>query len=619
MTSLDASSRWGVLPFAVALSVLAIVRLGAVSGRAPFGRHGALRGAVLFLAAVVVAVRVLGHVGHLARWPLFALLVLGAALVSAYRRDRSCRAGWAKLVSRENAPMVAVAALALAITGRAAWLLPVWQWDALGYHLPYVDFALQGGSLAGVPPDLPYISTYPHAIEDYFIAWRAMLPDDRLVDAAQLPLGLLGAGAIAVVARDLGARHDHALFAGLAWLTLPATFLQLPTNYIDVGSASLLLAAAAFALAPPTVENVASAGVALGLFLGSKPNAPIATCLVGGLVLVRAARAGRRTSLVVGAVAVVLLGTESYLTNLARHGNPIWPVQVKLGPLELNGLLPMQVLLDSGCAAPRVHGPLPVRLLRSWTSFDAPPVFDMRYGGLGLVFLVALPCAVLVAWKRRSVPLAVLAVAALASPDPVVPRYILAFPGLVLAVASSGLARLEATPRRALLGVLSVAATVGILRARAGLVGDGPPLGDYTKMTEPERLRAVGADGPPSPFYDALDRLAPGEVTVFDGSLELPYLAWRPDLATEARWMGDASEEGAARILADPKVRLLMVDDRSALAAAARGDPRFEEIHQCKPRIPPKCLQVDVSSAHRDAPLVKSLTETSSCVFLLRR
>lgn len=200
------------------------------------------------------------------------------------------------------------------------------------------------------------------------------------------------------------------------------------------------------------------------------------------------------------------------------------------------------------------------------------------------------------------------------------PRYILAFPGLVLAVASSGLEGLGAMPRRALLGVLSVAAAVGIVRARPGLLGEGPPLGAYTKMDEAARLRAVGADGPTAAFYDALDRLAPGDVTVFDGSLELPYLAWRPDLATKARWMGDGSKEGAARVLADPSVRLLLVDDRSALAEAARGDPRFETVHHCKPRVPPKCLQVDLSSERdKDSPLVKSFTETSSCVFLLRR
>lgn len=621
MTSLDAKSRWGLLPFAIALSVVAIVRLGAVSGRAPIGRHAVLRGAVLFLAATVAAVRVLGLAGRLGGWTLFGVLLAGVAGLFAVRREVSSRLPWATFVSRENAPVVAVALVALALVSAAAWLLPVWQWDALGYHLPYVDFALQNGSLRDVPPDLPYLSTYPHTIEDWFIAWRAMLPDDRLVDAAQIPLGLLGVASIAVLARDLGARRDHALAAGLLWLTLPAVFLQLPTNYIDVGTAALLLAASAFALAPTTPDNIASAGVALGLFLGSKPNAPIATCLVGVMVLVRALREGRRRSVAIAAACVVLLGAESYVANLLRHGNPIWPVRVTIGPLHLPGLLPMQALLESGCAAPRVHGTLLVRLLRSWTAFDAPPIFDMRFGGLELVFLVALPFAVAFAWKRRSWPLAILAVAALASPDPAVPRYVLAFPGLVLAVASSGLERLGAVPRRALLGGLAVAALVAVVRARAGLIGEGPPLADYLPMTEHDRLRAVGADGSAAPYFDALDRLEPGDVTVFDGALELPYLAWRPDLATKTRWVPDRmSPEEAAAVLADPRVRLLIVDDRSVLAVAARGDPRFEEAHHCKPRLPPKCLDVDLaSSREKDAPLVKSLTETSSCVIFHRR
>ena len=37
---------------------------------------------------------------------------------------------------------VADDSVALVVTSIAAIWLPVWQWDALGYHLPYVNFAL---------------------------------------------------------------------------------------------------------------------------------------------------------------------------------------------------------------------------------------------------------------------------------------------------------------------------------------------------------------------------------------------------------------------------------------------------------------------------------------------
>ena len=48
-----------------------------------------------------------------------------------------------------------VAAFALAVVTLAAYLLPVWQWDALGYHLPYVNFALQRGTFADIPSTSP--------------------------------------------------------------------------------------------------------------------------------------------------------------------------------------------------------------------------------------------------------------------------------------------------------------------------------------------------------------------------------------------------------------------------------------------------------------------------------
>ena len=38
--------------------------------------------------------------------------------------------------------------------------------------------------------DVGYLSSYPHIVEDAFIAWRALLPDDRLVELAHLMFGL---------------------------------------------------------------------------------------------------------------------------------------------------------------------------------------------------------------------------------------------------------------------------------------------------------------------------------------------------------------------------------------------------------------------------------------------
>ena len=238
-----------------------------------------LAGAVVALAGVVIAVVGLGTVGRLTGPLLLAVLAWTSLAVLLVARRRAVlwrRLSWRDAVNVETAPVLLVGLAAVVLAVVAAYFLPVWQYDALGYHLPYVNFALQRGTFADIPADVPYLSSYPHIVEDALIFWRALLPDDRLIELAHLMFGLLGALAIATIARQAGARTASAVAAGVIWLTLPAVFLQLPSNYTDVASAALLLTAIAFVLAPVQRTQLLLAGLAIGLFLGSKPNALIA-------------------------------------------------------------------------------------------------------------------------------------------------------------------------------------------------------------------------------------------------------------------------------------------------------------------------------------------------------
>ncbi|MDB4941964.1 MAG: hypothetical protein JWP97_1498 [Labilithrix sp.] len=591
-----AASRWGILPAALVLTVVLAVRLGALAGsyathpanggETPPLHERALLGATFALGVCVLGVRLLGAVSLLT--PVAGIVALAlatfAAHLAARRRGVTLPVPWRALASRWTAPLLVVSALGLLYAFAAAYLLPVWQWDAIGYHLPYVDFVLQDGSFASVPDDVPYLSTYPHAVELLFAGWRMMLPDDRLVDAAQLPLGLFGGLAVAAIARQQGARAEHAIAAAVAWLTVPALWLQLPTNYIDVSAAAFLLASAFFVLAVPTPLRMAAAGAALGLLLGSKPNAPIATTILFVVLAVRAWRTPHRQWLVLVAGLALVLGSESFVVTLVRHHNPIWPVHMKLGPFELPGTLPMSTLLESGANAPRLHGFVVTRVLRSWATLDAPPVFDMRYGGMGALFLLALPAAVFVAVKKRAPALLFVAMAALASPDPAVPRYVLAVPGLAFALAAPLLGRARERFQQILLPLAAVAAAVALWRASPGLVGEGPPLADYLHMSEQERADAVGADGRPTRFTRARERLQPGEITLFDASMDLPYLAWPTDLSRKAGRIADgATAAEITRLLDDPRVRLLVVgDDLPAGAVARERASTFLPLFHCK-------------------------------------
>ncbi|MGH7437032.1 MAG: hypothetical protein ACRENE_15265 [Polyangiaceae bacterium] len=564
---------WGLLPIALPLAWVVVVRLGAIGFAAAPPIERLLGGATCAVALFVAGIRILGSLHGLHSGVMLAALALLAATLAATGKPVA-PLPWRRAFTAGTLPLALLAGLSLGLTAAAAFWLPVWQWDALGYHLPFVDFALQHGSLRGVPEDVPYLSTYPHDVELTFVALRAMLPDDRLVDLGQLPFGLLGALATAALAWRAGANR-LAPVAGLLWLTLPAVFLQLPTDYIDVASGAFLLAAAYWVLAGPTSRTAICAGIALGLFLGSKPNAPVGVALLFGLLAwrVREARIGGRWLFAAGLLTLAL-GAEAYGVNLVRHHNPIWPVRIALGPWVLPGTRSMQRLLEAGALAPRVQGPLPWRVLVSWTSLMAPPAFDMRMGGFGPLFPVALAIALVGQVRERSWQYVVPAAAALASPDPAVARYVLAFPALAMVLAVRWLVRLPPRGRAVALAAATGCAAWNLAYAAPGLTGEGPPLVAYANMTESERRVAVGADGSPMDVVAARDRLRPGDVAAYDDAFDVPHLAWAPDLSTSVvRIPDDADAEAIQHLIDDDDVHLFLVGESDPAGAMLRSRP----------------------------------------------
>jgi hypothetical protein len=583
---------WGALPIAAACGLFVTARLGALAFPGGRGADRVVGGAVLSSAGVIATVRVLGAAHQLTGAAVLAVLGLAAlGLAVGTRRSRPV-VPLGQLVSRATAPLLLAALVALGASLLAALWLPVWQWDALGYHLPYVDFALVARGFDAVPDDMPYVSTYPHNAEYLMTALRALLPDDRLVDAAQIPFAVLGAAAAAGIARRVGASRSVALAAGAAWILAPAVFLQMPTDYVDVICAAFFLSAVYFvfsARAPGTEPSevrraLVLSGLSLALYLGTKPNAPLSAAVVGLLLVASGLRAGERVAVAL-ALLIAATGAETFVVNAIHHGNPVWPVRVQIGPFVLPGTESMQHLLQSGAAAPRLHGSLPSRVVRSWTSLTSPPVFDMRIGGFGPLFLAAFPAALVTLVRRKDAAAWGAALASLASPDPAVARYVLAFPALILALAAPRAASIPARFRPWLGALAGVAAAWQIAYAWPGLEGEGPSLWAYAGMTEPERAEAVGADGPPGPFFEARQRVGPGETYAFDQSMELPYLAWEKDLRYRAVWIPGSlrSSEDVEGFVERENVRVVAAADDSPTGAWLSQKPeRFLKLFSCK-------------------------------------
>lgn len=578
-------SSWplGWLPVAIVLvGWIAMQLAGRIVGEAP--RHVRwVAASVWGTAYVVLSTWILALVGSFTRPALLSTWAITALLLSwPWRPVPLARFPW-RLPASAWLPL-GVALVGLIIASVTAYWLPVWHWDSLAYHLPYVNFILQDEGLAGVPPDVPYLSTYPHAAELCFAALRLLLPDDRLIDLGQIPFGLLGGIGVASFSRSMGARAVDAVVAGALWWTLPAVFLQLPTNYVDVAAAAALLLACAALASPMRLGVVLTAGAAIGLFLGTKPSAPL-----GALVLcaVLAFRVGpRRPTWVAAAAAfVLLLGAESYVNNLVRHGNPIWPVIVDVGPLHLPGIETLDKLLSSGAGTYRISGPMPLRMLRSWTSLTAPPMFDMRVGGFGPLFLLALPLGIACLLRRKVWFVVALLVASVAAPDPALARYVLGFPGLVLGLAAAWPPFVAASVRAqtAVHGLVAAGALWNLVYAYPALSGEGPPLLSYAGMSQEARMGAVGGEGPPTALLAARAQLAPGEGAAFDHVMDFAYLLWTPKLDHRVVRVPDAASPAeVAALLARENVRLIGAGPGTPLGDfIQRERSRYNLIHVC--------------------------------------
>lgn len=539
--------------------------------------------AVLAMTLVHVSVGGLGQLSAITGPALVAVLaVVGVAF--RWLTPGRPRTPWRQL-AREAPVGVALGLGVLGLAVLTARLLPIWQWDSFGYHLPFVNFVLQHHGFAEVPADLRYISTYPHNIELGMVWLRALLPDDRLVDLAQVPYGAAGAVLTAALARELGASRALSALAGACWLTVPLVFLQLPTNYVDVGTAATLLGAVFFLMVRPVrATELVLGGLALGFFLGSKPSAPLAAVVLGAAAVVRAVRAGQLRALGVMALVTLVFGAEQYAVMWVRHGNPVWPVAVQVGPWSLPGEHAVSELLAAGAALPSASGGVVERLLVSWLAVDAAPAFDMKLGGLGLTFLVALPLALLALVRRRAGWLVVALGVGLLSPDPSLGRYVLAFPALVLALAFAELtaaSRDSLTVERWATAVAVLTAAWQLHHAWPGLVGDGPPWSAYLTMSDEERRLAVGPHGRPTDYPPTWQLVATGESIAFDADFEFPGLLWSPELRYPVYAVPRRATAGELSAFLERRaVKVAAVGERNRAVLAA--DPRWEPLFECR-------------------------------------
>ena len=393
---------------------------------------------VVAAAGVAASLLACGATGHLRAGPVLgmeALWALGAVMLSAragltpprrlLRRPSLPEPGWELVV-------VALAVAALGWQLLVALVLPPFAYDALTYHLTTVATWLQNGNLDPTPLSL-CCARYP----------EQRRADVRLAGAVPRPrrarghrpdaFAVLGALAVAGVARSAGLGAWGSAAAGGLFLVTPAVLTQAPTNFADVVVAACALAAlhalVRFA-ATRAPQRLVVAGLAAGLLLGMKGTGVVwaAALVLTGFVLAwwsqRSGRLSRRAAAgaIAGFLAATLaLGTYWYARNWIDTGNPAYPFRVQVagvrvfdGPFRASEVMtPPPVAADA---------PWPVQVVRSWAhdlafwqvgSYD----YQQRIGGLGPLWAwlglpLLIPLAVALA-RRRDPALIALACMAL--------------------------------------------------------------------------------------------------------------------------------------------------------------------------------------------------------------
>ena len=290
------------------------------------------------------------------------------------------------------------------------------------------------------------------------------------------------------------------------------------------------------------------AGIAIGLLLGSKPSAPPIAAFAMIALVVRSGliRTGRTRAIawgVLGSVIALAIGAWKYLENLRLHHDPIWPAELKLGPVVLfPGKASMAELAESGLREPYLSMGWLGRVISSWTIVPDGYVYDMRIGGFGPLFtFLLLPLALAIAIaavgsrgvRARvhaiALPVLLIVLATLASPGAYWSRYTLAIPGALLALA---IAISEALPvrwrRAAELAAIGLA-TVGIVTSWRGFTEGGPSLVEIAAMPPEERISAYALDLQEHEWHRARERLGPGEAFGYDWSYGLPGRLWKHD------------------------------------------------------------------------------------------
>ncbi|KIL97799.1 hypothetical protein CCC_00860 [Paramagnetospirillum magnetotacticum MS-1] len=274
--------------------------------------------------------------------------------------------------------------------------------DSLAYHFANPKLFLENGGMVFIPrasdgaapllPQMTYMLALGLGGERALTLWC-------MLTGWLLPIAVFG-----VARRYLD--RDWSLAAGALTLSLPTIIYSAGTGQVEVRTAAFVLVAASAAadsLGKRSLRAAGLAGIAAGLFLGSKYTALMFIAAMGLVLL-----AGRGWFLrcAVFGLATLAAGGQWYLWNYWNTGDPVYPMLFSLLPYRdgvpwsaAQAAYMREAFFGSEILLPQTLWwwlAYPFRVL-----VDGHPGFEAGRTGLGPFPLLALPFAIAGAWRQR--------------------------------------------------------------------------------------------------------------------------------------------------------------------------------------------------------------------------
>lgn len=312
----------------------------------------------LSAAGIVAATAIAGFAGALTPGAIVCggLVLLAASAVAARLAGPKEAPGFPSSARIPLPIMISAIIAAAALTVVYLWTCaaPPPPWDSFVYHLVFPARWLQEKEifLITVPFGDQAGTYFPSNTELIYLFLMMPFREEFPAATAQFAF-LLGAGALIWRLAVLGGRSEGSgLAAGLAAVVIPEILHQAAAPEVDVAFAFHFLAALFFLLSSlrdnGRMRYFILAAVAFGLLAGTKHIALVfgATLLPLAALCVLRGRAAVRAAVFIACAAA--FGGFWYIRNWLTTGNPVFPLMINLGGIELfPGAYPRSTMLGS--------------------------------------------------------------------------------------------------------------------------------------------------------------------------------------------------------------------------------------------------------------------------------